>query len=66
MPSMPSNFYHVLEKLHEGTNLLGGKGAKLKEVRYGVANLKICHFARQKRQYNVFMQGNLVNPGPFD
>ena len=29
-------------------------------------NLKICHFAGQKRQYNVFLQGKLLDPGSVD
>ena len=30
------------------------------------STLKICHFAGHKRQYSVFLQSNLLNPGPFD
>jgi len=28
--------------------------------------LKICHFAEQKRQYNVFLQDNVLDLGPID
>ena len=28
--------------------------------------LKICHFPGQRQQYNVFLQGNLLDPGLFD
>ena len=28
--------------------------------------LAICNFAGQKRQYNAFLQGNLIDPGLFD
>ena len=33
----------------------GGYGGKT------LPTLKICHFARQKRQYNVFLQGKLLD-----
>ena len=28
--------------------------------------LKMCHFAGKKQQCNVFLQGNLLDPGLFD
>ena len=44
----------------QGRNLRGGIGVAHPKT------IKICYFAGQKRQFNVFLKGNLLDPGPFD
>ena len=45
------------QSMHARKKLKGGMGAS------HPPNLKICHFAGQKQQYNVVLQGNLLDPG---
>ena len=47
--------------LKAGNKLKGSMG-----VSHPPPNLENLPFAEQKRQYNEVLQGNLLDPGPFD
>ena len=54
-------FSHRFNSSFQGRNVRG-----IWWVTYPSPTLKICLFAGQKRRYNVFLKGNLLDPRPFD